>query len=360
MRDFLHDVRLALRGLLGRPGFSLVAVSTIALGIAAAGAIWSVVDAVLVRPLPFSEPERLVFVWEQQARAPARPQRGGPGQPDRLARARPLVLRPRRLHPLRREPRRLRRGARADPGGLHHRQSLQRPRHAAAPRPHAPRVGLGPGRRRRGAAHRRGTGAAASAPIRRPWGRRCGINGEPSTMVGVMPGSVQIPPGAVLWAPFTIDERMRTAGGRYLTVVGRLREGVSVAQAHDEMARLGDALAAENKDLNAGWGVNVQPLHADLVRAGAPGAGAAARRGRGAAADRLRERGQPAAREGRRARARARDPRGARGRARAPAAPAAHREPGARGARRRRSAPPWAARCSARSSCCCRRRSPRW
>ena len=64
---------------------------------------------------------------------------------------------------------------------------------------------------------------------------------------------------------------MRTAGGRYLTVVGRLREGVSVAQAHDEMARLGDALAAENKDLNAGWGVNVQPLHADLVREVRPG-----------------------------------------------------------------------------------------
>ena len=72
MRDLLHDVRLALRGLLGRPGFTLVAVSTIALGIGAAGAIWSVVDAVLVRPLPFSQPERLVFVWEHNARAPAR------------------------------------------------------------------------------------------------------------------------------------------------------------------------------------------------------------------------------------------------------------------------------------------------
>jgi putative ABC transport system permease protein len=75
----------------------------------------------------------------------------------------------------------------------------------------------------------------------------------------------------VLWAPFTIDERMRTAGGRYLTVVGRLGEGVSIAQAHDEMARLGDQLAAENQDLNAGWGVNVQPLHADLVRQVRPG-----------------------------------------------------------------------------------------
>jgi putative ABC transport system permease protein len=52
MRDLLHDVRLALRGLMGRPGFTLVAISTIALGIGAAGAIWSVVDAVLVASGP--------------------------------------------------------------------------------------------------------------------------------------------------------------------------------------------------------------------------------------------------------------------------------------------------------------------
>jgi hypothetical protein len=64
MGKLLQDVQLSLRGLRSRPGFALVAVSTIALGIAAAGAIWSVVDAVLMRPLPFSEPERLVFVWE--------------------------------------------------------------------------------------------------------------------------------------------------------------------------------------------------------------------------------------------------------------------------------------------------------
>ena len=64
MGKLLQDVQLSLRGLRSRPGFALVAVSTIALGIAAAGAIWSVVDAVLVRSLPFSQPERLVFVWE--------------------------------------------------------------------------------------------------------------------------------------------------------------------------------------------------------------------------------------------------------------------------------------------------------
>ncbi len=101
-------------------------------------------------------------------------------------------------------------------------------------------------------------------------GQTLRLNGETSTVVGVMPVSVQIPPGASLWAPFTLDD-MRTARGRYLTVVGRLREGVSLAQARDEMARLGEALAAEHKERNAGWTVNVQPLHADLVRLVRPG-----------------------------------------------------------------------------------------
>ena len=86
-----------------------------------------------------------------------------------------------------------------------------------------------------------------------------------------MPSSVQVPPGAVLWAPMTVDERMRTAGGRWMTVVARLRDGVSVAQAHDEMTRIGESLASEDKDFDAGWGVNVQPLHADLVRQIRPG-----------------------------------------------------------------------------------------
>jgi putative ABC transport system permease protein len=101
-------------------------------------------------------------------------------------------------------------------------------------------------------------------------GRTLRLNGVTNTIVGVMPASVQVPQGALLWAPMTVDERMRTAGGRWMTVVARLRDGVSVAQAHDEMARMGEALASEDK-FDAGWGVNVQPLHADLVRQVRPG-----------------------------------------------------------------------------------------
>src|SRR5688572_25253215 len=58
----LADFRVAWRSLLGRPAFSIVAVLALALGIDATTAIFSVVDAVLLRPLPYPEPERLVRV----------------------------------------------------------------------------------------------------------------------------------------------------------------------------------------------------------------------------------------------------------------------------------------------------------
>ena len=69
MDIFLQDLRFGIRGLLRRPGFTAVAAVTIALGIGANTAIFSVVNAVLIRPLPYHDPDRLTLIWGTQGRS---------------------------------------------------------------------------------------------------------------------------------------------------------------------------------------------------------------------------------------------------------------------------------------------------
>ena len=66
MRAFVHDLKHAIRLLVRQPGVTIVAIVTLALGIGANAAIFSAVDAILLRPLPYEDPDRLVMVWEKR------------------------------------------------------------------------------------------------------------------------------------------------------------------------------------------------------------------------------------------------------------------------------------------------------
>src|SRR5215471_15218863 len=68
METILHDLRYGLRMMLRNPGFTLIALVTLTLGIGANTAIFSVVNTVLLRPLPYQDSNRLVVLWENQER----------------------------------------------------------------------------------------------------------------------------------------------------------------------------------------------------------------------------------------------------------------------------------------------------
>lgn len=259
-----QDVRFAFRILIKRPGFALVAVLTLALGIGANTAVFSVIEGVLLRPLPVKDPDRLVMVWERNIPR------------DRSHN----VVNPANYIAWRERSRSFSGFAAfvgfglnlADDGDpvrvqagtvtgnffetLGAAPSLGRVFEDGDSQPNAPRVVIlceGLWRQRYGADPR-------------VLGRAITVDGRRSTVVGVMPAAFSLPPGVKLWIPLTIDERARRAGGRFLVTVARLKPGVEVGQARAEMEAISARLREEEKDRNAAWGVTVAPLHADLVR----------------------------------------------------------------------------------------------
>jgi predicted permease len=260
VEDFLGDLRNAARVLRRNPGVSTAAVLTFALGIGAAGAIFCVVYGVLLRPLPYKDPGRLVVVWERNiprnkdrnvvsvANFEAWRDRNQVFDGMAALVPRPVTLvdgdAPERVM-----------GADVSPGYfrlLGVTPFLGRDFDSADAAADLDAVVLSHG------FWMRRFGGDASVV-----GRRLQVSGKPYTIAGVMPASFEPPRFGWLvvqdlWFPFAATPETR-AWGRFLLVVARLRPETSLEHARAEMAVLGQRMANESPG-NKGWGVTVVSL----------------------------------------------------------------------------------------------------
>jgi predicted permease len=265
------EIRYAARMLLKRPGFSLIAVLTLALGIGANTAIFSVVNATLLRPLPFNDPERVVIVWGALPKLGSTLPNSTPNFEGLKAKAQTFE----RLAAFRSwswqltggaEPELLR-GARVSAGFFEAVGAGPILGRTFTPEEdvenHAPVVVISHDLWQR---HFGGDRDVIGKPI--------ALTGQNAMVIGVMPDGFQFPGGANMipglqfalqndvWMPirFTEEERGRH-GNLNLAVIGRLKPGVSAAQGQTE-------LNAIQKDLPLGtieFGLNVVPLHQQMV-----------------------------------------------------------------------------------------------
>jgi putative ABC transport system permease protein len=259
----LKDLRYAVRTLRRTPVFSAAVILTVALAIGANTAVFSIVNAVIIRPLPFEQPSRLVQVaekndrmklpnfsasvlnylsWKEQTQTLQLAALGfgtyalsGSGDPEQLAGSRitPSLMPVLGLQPM-----------------------LGRSFTEEEEKPGTPRVAMiGEG------LWKRRFGADPSIV-----GRALTLNGLDYTVVGIAPAALTVMTGGDVWTPLTIDPGREIRLNHVIFVAGRLRPGVTLEQAQAEMNTVASRLSqqyAEMKD----WGVNLVTFHDTFVSA---------------------------------------------------------------------------------------------
>jgi len=259
MESWIQDLKHATRVLLRRPGFSSVAVATLAVAIGANVAIFSVVHAVLLRPLPFPDPDRLVWVWEKS------PQRGIPR---------------RAVTPVAYAAYRGRSDVFTDLGassdwmfsltGAGEPESIIGYRFSGnffAILGVPARLGrtLGPEDARPGHDH---VVVLADSLWRRRFqadpgviGRAITLDDESYTVIGVMPPAFAHPARTEMWTPLVLEGAPATnARSRFIRMIGRLKPGVKCEQASSAVAGVAASLAGADAENQGGWSADASPI----------------------------------------------------------------------------------------------------
>lgn len=263
MDSLLKDIRYAMRALLRRPGFTAVAVITLALGIGANTAIFSVVHGVLLKPLPYPQPDRLVALRQAN---PAT----NPTQPD-------TQISPGNFLEWQRQ------STVFSSLAAYRTVSYNLTNDGNPERLLAGRVSSGlfrllgaqpllgrdfldeedqPGRDKvviisEGLWQRR-FGADTNII-----GKTLKLDGDDFAVVGVMPSAFRLPDQREreLWTPIAFKDNEKTLyQARYIDAIARLKPEVGVTQAQSEMTAIGARLAQEYPDANTGWTIKVTPL----------------------------------------------------------------------------------------------------
>ncbi len=266
--DVLRDMRYAVRQLIATPGFTIVAVLTLALGIGATSAIFSVVNGVLLRPLPYQDPNRLVRVHEIV------PQYGR------------FAVAPATFLDWRRQNAAFARIAAYTGGSATFVQNdnPERVPNASVSWDIFELLGATPSLGRGFRADEDAPGKNTVIVISHGmWQRRFGadpnvlgrsviVNGVPVTVVGLMPPEFYFPNRETeFWQPIALNPANATRGGHFLGVIARLKPAVTQAQAGAEIKGISERLATQYPEASANESAEIVPLHEQIVGGIRPG-----------------------------------------------------------------------------------------
>jgi putative ABC transport system permease protein len=256
-----RDLRYAVRSLRHAPGFTAITALVLAIGIGANSAMFSLVDAALLRPLPFAQPGRLVMLWERSPRRAHN--RVSPlnfldwsEQQHAFASIAAIAGGGRTL---------------TGSGGEAERIPGQ-----AVTWQFFDVLGIRPIAGVTFTADDTANRRALVVISERMWKNRFGgdrsvlgrdirLDGQPYTVIGVVPASFQILFPADMWTLFSVRRSPEQRRQHYMQIVGRLKPGVTLDQARADMAGVAEQIASIAPETNNGWGVTIEPLRDAIV-----------------------------------------------------------------------------------------------
>jgi putative ABC transport system permease protein len=264
----LQDLRFAIRVLIKNPLFALIAVVTLALGIGANSAIFSVINGVLLRSLSYANPDSIVMLWERNVTEATRlqnvvsPANFLDWQKQSTSFEHMAAIADQRVNLT---------GGAGEPEEIKAQFVGQRFFPALGVQPITGRFFV-PEEARVGSdlviilSHQLWQNRFGGDPA--IVGKQATISGRQRTIVGVMPPGFHFLDNQVkAWMPLALDPAInyREVTGRYLRVVARLKPAVTLQQAQAELTGIAKQLEQALPKYNTGWGVNVVPMHEQVV-----------------------------------------------------------------------------------------------